>query len=81
MESSSGGRCGEIASDLFIILVTAVQLVFFVFFHEYIAWYTRGPDGSIVGERVPTAQAAPGHSDVECGAQLRFDGGLPVAHE
>jgi SNF family Na+-dependent transporter len=27
--------------------VTAVQLVFFTFFHEYIAWYTREPDGGI----------------------------------
>ena len=47
MESSSGSRCGAIASHLSIILVTAVQLVFFTFFHEYIAWYTREPDGGI----------------------------------
>jgi uncharacterized protein YacL len=46
MESSTGSRCGDITSHLFIILVTAVQLVFFAFFHEYIAWYTREPDGS-----------------------------------
>ncbi|MFC2036638.1 hypothetical protein ACFLYD_01535 [Chloroflexota bacterium] len=29
MESSPGGRCGEIASDLSIILVTVAQLVLF----------------------------------------------------
>ena len=46
MESSSEGRCGEIASDLFIIFVTVAQLIFFVFFYQYIAWYTTGPDGS-----------------------------------
>jgi hypothetical protein len=47
MESSPRSRCGEIASDLSIILVTAAQLIFFVFFYEYIAWYSTGPDGSV----------------------------------
>jgi hypothetical protein len=47
MESSSGGRCGEIASDLSIIFVTVAQLVFFRYFYRYIAWYTSAPDGSI----------------------------------
>jgi hypothetical protein len=47
MESSTEGRCGEIASDLAIILVTAVQLIFFAFFHKYIAWYPTGPDGTV----------------------------------
>ena len=47
MESSPQGRCGEIASDIFIILVTAANLIFFAFFHRYIAWYTIGPDGSV----------------------------------
>ena len=51
MESSSGGRCGEIASDIMIILVTVAQLIFFVFFYETIAWYTTGADGSAV--RIP----------------------------
>ena len=46
MESESSSRCSEIASDLFIILVTAANLVFFAFFHDYIAWYSRGPDGT-----------------------------------
>ena len=46
-ESSSGGRCGEIASDMFIILVTAAQLIFFTFFHKYISWPITGPDGSV----------------------------------
>jgi magnesium-transporting ATPase (P-type) len=48
MESSSGGRCGRISSDLFIIFVTVAQIIFFTFFHEYIAWYTTAPDGSAV---------------------------------
>ena len=47
MESSSGSRCGEIASDIFIIFVTATQLIFFTRYHRYIAWYTREPDGSV----------------------------------
>jgi hypothetical protein len=47
MESSSGGRCGEIASDLAVILVTVAQLVFLTSFHRYIAWFTTGPDGSV----------------------------------
>ena len=46
MESSAEGRCGEIVSDLSIILVTLANLVFFTRFHEYIAWYTKGADGS-----------------------------------
>ena len=48
MDSSEGGRCSEIAGDLAIVLVTVIQLIFFAFFYEYIAWYTKGPDGSIV---------------------------------
>lgn len=47
MESSSEGRCGEVAGDLSIILVTAAQLIFFRYFHEYIAWPTRAPDGTL----------------------------------
>jgi hypothetical protein len=47
MASSSEGRCSEIASDLFIILITAAQLIFFTRFYGYIAWYTRGTDGSL----------------------------------
>jgi len=48
MESSPrGGRCGDIASDLSIIFVTVVQLIFFTRFHKYIAWYTTEPDGSV----------------------------------
>ena len=47
MESSSESRCGEIASHLSIIFVTAAQLIFFTRFHKYIAWYTREPDGSV----------------------------------
>ena len=48
MEDSSGGRCGEIASDLAIILVTVAQLVFFVSFHSYIAWPVTQPGGGVV---------------------------------
>ncbi len=47
MESSLGSRAGEIASDIFIILVTAAQLIFFTSFHKYIAWFTREPDGTV----------------------------------
>ena len=47
MESSSESRCGDIASDISIIFVTVAQLIFFTFFHRYIAWYTTGPDGSV----------------------------------
>jgi hypothetical protein len=46
MELSRRARSGEIASDIFIILVTAANLIFFAFFHKYIAWYTTAPDGS-----------------------------------
>jgi hypothetical protein len=46
MESTSEGRCGEIASDLSIVFVTVAQLIFFRYFYRYIAWYTTGPDGS-----------------------------------
>jgi hypothetical protein len=45
MESSAEGRCGEIASDMSIILVTVVQLIFFTSFHEYIAWPVTEPNG------------------------------------
>jgi hypothetical protein len=45
--SNGGGRCGEIASDLSVVLVTVAQLVFFTRYEEYIAWYSRGPDGSV----------------------------------
>jgi hypothetical protein len=46
-EPSPGGRCGEIASDMSVALVTVAQLIFFTFFHKYIAWYTTGPDGAV----------------------------------
>jgi hypothetical protein len=51
VDDSSGGRCGDIASDIMIILVTVAQLIFFAFFYEYIAWYTTGAGGSTV--RIP----------------------------
>jgi hypothetical protein len=47
MENSPPGRCGETASDLSVLSVTVFQLIFFTFFHEYLAWYTTGPDGSV----------------------------------
>ena len=47
MESPSRRKSGEIASDIFMIFVTVVQLIFFTFFHEYIAWYITEPDGSV----------------------------------
>ncbi len=48
-------RTGQIASDIFIILVTAANLIFFAFFHKYIAWYTTGPDGSVTRLSMLTA--------------------------
>jgi hypothetical protein len=47
VESSPEGRCGEIASDLSIILVTVAQIIFFTRFHRYIAWYTTESDGTV----------------------------------
>jgi hypothetical protein len=47
MESSPEGRCGEIASDLSVVIVTVIQLIFFTRYQEYIAWYSRAPDGSV----------------------------------
>jgi hypothetical protein len=47
MESSPRSRANEITSDISIIFVTVAQLIFFTFFHKYIAWYTTQPDGSI----------------------------------
>jgi hypothetical protein len=47
MEPSDEARCGDVAGDLSIILVTAAQLVFFRYFYHYIAWPTRSPDGSV----------------------------------
>ncbi len=47
MESSYRIRIGQIASDIFIILVTTANLIFLTRFHKYIAWYTTGPDGSV----------------------------------
>jgi hypothetical protein len=47
MDSDSEGRCGEVASDLSIIVVTVVQAVFFTFFYEYIAWPVKAPNGSV----------------------------------
>ncbi|MFC2030665.1 hypothetical protein ACFLWA_08070 [Chloroflexota bacterium] len=47
MESPPQTRTGSIASDLFIIFVTAAQLIFFAYFHRYFAWPTNGPGGSV----------------------------------
>jgi len=47
MESSPRSRTGEIGEDIFIILITVAQLIFFTRFHRYIAWRTTGPDGGV----------------------------------
>ncbi len=47
MESSPRSRTGEIGSHISIILVTVANLIFFAFFHKYIAWFTTEPDGSV----------------------------------
>ena len=46
MESSPQGS-SEIGSHLAIIFVTVANLIFIVFFHRYIAWYTIEPDGGV----------------------------------
>jgi len=47
MASSSEGRCGQVASDLAVILVTVAQLIFLTSFHKYIAWPITGTEGSL----------------------------------
>ncbi len=47
MEISPRSRTGEIGSHISIIFVTLAQLIFFILFHKYIAWYTTQPDGSV----------------------------------
>jgi len=47
MEASRRVKSGGTASHISIILVTVAQLIFFAFYHEYIAWHTTGPDGSV----------------------------------
>ena len=47
MESSPRSRTGEIGSHISMILVTVANLIFFTFFHKYIAWFTTEPDGSV----------------------------------
>lgn len=54
MQPSSGGRCGEAASNLAVVLVTVVQLIFFTRYHEYIAWFTAGPDGTVTRQSLLT---------------------------
>ena len=39
--------CGEVLSHIGIIVVTVANLIFITLFHEYIAWYTIQPDGSV----------------------------------
>jgi hypothetical protein len=45
MEASLSKRAEEIVGYLFMILITAANLIFFSFFHKYIAWYTTEPNG------------------------------------
>ena len=47
MELSRRTKSGETGSHISIILVTVVQLIFFIGFHKYIAWPITGPDGSV----------------------------------
>jgi hypothetical protein len=46
MGSSPKGKTGETSSHIAMILVTLANLIFFVFFHRYIAWFTTEPDGT-----------------------------------
>jgi len=50
MESSPQSR-SDIGSHIAMILVTVANLIIITSFHEYIAWYTREPDGSVT--RIP----------------------------
>ncbi len=47
MESSPRPKSGETASNIFMILVTLVQIIFFTSYHEYIAWPITAADGSV----------------------------------
>ncbi len=47
MESSPRSRTSEIGSHISMIFVTVASLIFFTFFHKYIAWYNIEPDGSV----------------------------------
>ena len=47
MEPSSQSKTSEFSSDIFMILVTVANLIFFTFFHKYIAWFTTESDGSV----------------------------------
>jgi hypothetical protein len=47
MQSSPMTRTGETSSHIAIIFVTLAQLIFFTFFHKYIAWNITEPDGSV----------------------------------
>jgi hypothetical protein len=47
MQSSPKTRTGETSSHIAIIFVTLAQLIFFTFFHKYIAWNITEPDGSV----------------------------------
>lgn len=47
MDSSPRNRSGEAGEDVMIILITAAQLIFLTFFHRYISWPARAPDGTV----------------------------------
>ena len=46
MESSPQSR-SEIGTHVAMILVTVANLILITVLHQYIAWYTTGPDGSV----------------------------------
>ena len=46
MESSPQSR-SEIGTHIAMILVTVANLIVITSFHQYIAWYTTGPDGGV----------------------------------
>jgi hypothetical protein len=46
-KKTSPQGCSEIGSHIAIIAVTVANLIFITFFHEYIAWYSIQPDGSV----------------------------------
>ena len=46
---STGTRAGRIAGYSAAIFWSVVLLIFFSFFHQYIAWYHVQPDGGVIG--------------------------------
>jgi hypothetical protein len=53
---SSRGRIGRIVGDSIAIFWNLVVIIFLSFFHHYIAWYSKQPDGSILRTPILTSE-------------------------